>query len=279
MGLRLQWRGATSLPVEAGGLLPVAVEGLSPADVSRLRLPVGNTTAELGELFEVADSPSDDAPDLTFSGDLGHVRGLCRGLDRGTVVVEGPCGPFVGAGMTGGTVEVRGDAGDYAGAGMAGGLLRVVGNAGRGLGSALPGDRHGMREGLIVVTGSAGDEAGHKMRRGVIAVAGPLGAYAGRAMIAGTVVALGSVGPYAGSGMKRGTVVIARGGDGPRLLPTFEPTGAYRFPFLSVYFRALEGAGLVVPGRLSSSEFERYNGDLAEGGRGEILVGPAGDLG
>lgn len=271
MGLRLTWRSATSLPVEAIGLLPADIVGLTSAEVARRPLPVGNTSATVGDLFEIQETPTEADPSLHFQGDLSHVRGIGKGMGLGSIVIEGIAGPFLGLGMTGGAIEVQGSVGDWAGAEMSGGVLRIFGDAGRGLGSALPGSRLGMREGSIFVNGSVGEEAGHKMRRGLIAVAGAMGPFAGRGMIAGTIVALGPAGPYPGAGMKRGTIVLA-GEETPRLLPTFEPTGSYRFPFLSFYFRAVERSSLPLPSRLYSSEFRRYNGDRAEGGRGEILA-------
>ncbi|MGE3818811.1 MAG: formylmethanofuran dehydrogenase subunit C [Isosphaeraceae bacterium] len=270
MGLRLRWRSATRLPVEADGLLPDALAGRPAAEVSRLRLSVGNATAEVGELFDVTEEKGID-PLITLSGDLSPLRGLGRGMRAGAIVLEGTAGPYLGLGMAGGVIEVQGSAGDWAGAEMAGGTIRILGDAGLGLGSALPGSRLGMREGVILVNGSAGEEAGHKMRRGLIAVAGALGPFAGRAMIAGTIVAFGPVGPHPGMAMKRGTIVLV-GRESPRLLPTFAPTGSYRFPFLALYFKELARAGLPVPARVFSSEFRRYNGDLAEGGHGEILA-------
>jgi formylmethanofuran dehydrogenase subunit C len=157
---------------------------------------------------------------------------------------------------------------------MSGGLLRIRGDAGNSLGAAYPGSRRGMREGIIMIGGSAGDDVGLLMRRGVIAVKGAVGSGLGRNMIAGTIYACGPVGKLPGAGMKRGTLVLA--GIGPnaeqRLSPTFH--FAVRLPVvvLSIYASWFHGYGFVVPPSVSGAEVDRYNGDLAVDGRGEILI-------
>lgn len=128
-----------------------------------------------------------------------------------------------------------------------------------------------MREGVIIVHGNVGDDLGLAMRRGLIAVGGKAGAGFGRAMIAGTAVAMGGVGPGAGSGMKRGTLAL-RGVDPSELLPTFIGAGPYRPPFWAIYARKLEQLGLSLPPQVISGTPYRYNGDLAEGGQGEVLL-------
>jgi formylmethanofuran dehydrogenase subunit C len=272
MALMLRWLGRTTLPVDAAGLDPGALAGLSTAEVARRGVRVGNTAVNVGELFAVsegADGPSDDA--LTVEGDLTHVRNLGRGMTGGVLTVRGDAGPHLGAGMTGGVIEVHGRAGDWAGAEMRGGMLRVHGDAGHAPGAAYPGSRLGMRDGVILVDGSVGDDAGRRMRRGLIAVRGGAGDGFGSNLVAGTLVALGPVGRYPGAGMKRGTVALLHESV-PRLLPSFVSSGRYRFPFLTVYLRQLAAWGFEVSGRVSQVALERYNGDVAEGGRGEILV-------
>jgi len=264
----LRWLDKTHLPVEADGLVPATFAGLDAGAAARLRARVGNQTAELGDLFAV--EPTDDAT-LSLEGDLRHVRGIGRDMAEGSLIVRGAAGPYLGAGMSGGTVEVHGDADDWAGAEMRGGLLRVHGRAGRFLGASRPGSRLGMRDGVILVDGDAGDDAGRRMRRGLIAVGGAAGDGFGRGLIAGTLVAFGSLGRYAGMGMKRGTLA-AFGEGGVELLPSFAPAGRYRFPFLTVYLRHLAALGFPIPAAMFTAEMGRYNGDLADGGRGEILV-------
>lgn len=264
----LRWLNRTELPVEMEGLTPGALLGLTPEAVARSAVRVGNQDAELADLFSV--HPDGDAV-LSLEGDLRHVRGIGRGMEGGTLVVRGRSGPHLGAGMSGGTIEVHGDADDWAGAAMRGGVLRIRGAAGRFLGAAYPGARLGMREGVILVDGDAGAEAGRKMRRGLIAVGGSAGEGFGRGLVAGSLFAFGPLGRFAGAGMKRGTIA-ALGAEPPEVLPSFAATGCYQFPFLAVYLRRLAAWGFRVPADVFSAPVRRYNGDLADGGRGEILV-------
>lgn len=276
MPVRLRWLDRTTLPVDAEALSPRAVAGLSGAAVARLTLRVGNAQTPVGELFAVADDPEAGTADgLTIEGDLTHVRRLGAGMDSGTLEIRGDVGPYLGEGMTGGTIRVIGSASHWAGAEMRGGVLRILGDAGDGLGAARPGSRLGMRDGVILVDGRAGEDVGRAMRRGVIAVRGGAGEGFGSDLIAGTLISLGPVGRDVGVGMKRGTVVLA-GRDAPDLPATFAPSGWHVFPFMTVYLRRLAAWGFETPAALSSDRFRRYNGDLAGGGQGEILVPPAG---
>ncbi len=264
----LRWLDRTTLPVEMDRFTPEALLGLSTQVVSKAAIRVGNSDAELGDLFSI--HPEGDGV-LTLEGDLRPVRGIGRGMEQGTLVVRGRVGSHLGARMIGGVIEVHGDVDDYAGAEMRGGLLRIVGNAGNGLGAAYPGSRLGMREGVILVEGNVGDEAGRKMRRGLIAVSGDSGEAFGKGLIAGSLFAFGRLGRNPGLGMKRGTIV-ALGSEPPELLPTFVASGRYRFPFLTIYLKRLAAWGFRVPAEMFSAEMGRYNGDLADGGHGEILV-------
>ncbi len=264
----LQWLDRTTLPVDSDRLTPEVLGSLSADQGAALTVRVGNQDAELGDLFSVQDDGSET---LTLEGDLRRVRGIGRGMSRGSLVVRGRGGAHLGAGMSGGSIEVFGDVGDWAAAEMRGGFLRVHGRAGQLLGAAYPGSRLGMRDGRILVSGDSGDEAGRKMRRGLIAVGGSAGEGFGRGLIAGSLFAFGPIGRFAGLGMRRGTIV-ALGSEPLEVLPSFAATGSYRFPFLMVYLRKLAEWGMPVPLDVVSGPFQRYNGDLADGGLGEILV-------
>jgi formylmethanofuran dehydrogenase subunit C len=194
MALNLRWNGITTLSVEGVALNPETLASLSPAEVSRLPIPVGNTTAEIGDVFTVTPSSAADGPDvLVLEGDLRRVYGIGRDMSRGSIVIHGDVGPYLGVSMTGGSVEVHGDAAAWAGAENQGGRIEIRGNAGRFLGASLPGSRLGMREGRILVHGSAGDVVGRHMRRGLIAVGGDVGDDFGKGMIAGSAFVLGKL--------------------------------------------------------------------------------------
>jgi formylmethanofuran dehydrogenase subunit C len=268
MPLTLSWLGATRLPVEGEALRPELVAGLSAAEVARRRLPVGNRTAEVGELFRVGGEPADGQ--LVIEGDMRSLSGLGRGMSSGSLHIRGTAGPYLGAEMSGGSILLEGDAGDWAGAAMRGGELSIRGNAGDQLGSALPGARLGMREGVILVHGRIGNEAGRTLRRGLIAVRGDAGDDLGHDVIAGSIFVFGAVGRRPGAGLKRGTLALL--GPQPTLLPTFRLACRYRPVFLTLYLRQLQAWGFPVPGDASGGLVDRYNGDLLAGGKGEILI-------
>lgn len=276
MPITLRWRASTTLPVDGSPLKPETFRERASADAARVVLRVGNATAELGELFDVSGNAADEA--LIIEGDLNHIHKLGRGMARGSLTVRGDLGHQAGAEMSGGSLLVEGSSGDWAGAEMAGGMLRIRGDAGAFLGAAYPGSRLGMREGVILVDGSAGADVGLMMRRGLIAVGGSLGSGVGRNMIAGTIVAGGRVGSALGAGMKRGTLAMLGGGeDAERAVSsTFAFAGRTRLPFWTIYAKKLADWGFRVPEMMPSSAFDRYNGDLANGGQGEILIAAPG---
>ena len=198
MPLTLRWNGSTRLPVEGASLRPDELGSLAAAEVPRHRLPVGNGTAELGELFAIEGDAGDGR--LVLEGDLRNVCRIGQGMASGTIAVRGDVGPGLGRGMSGGEIVVEGAAGDSAGAAMRGGMIRITGSAGDNLGGSDPGARVGMRDGLILVIGPIGRDAGLAMRRGIIAVTGAAGDGLGRGMIAGSIFAFGNVGESPGSG-------------------------------------------------------------------------------
>jgi formylmethanofuran dehydrogenase subunit C len=274
MPLVFHWLASTTLPVESEVLRPDAIVGRSPSEVSAMPARVGREVVTLGDLFRVEGDGADGH--LVIEGDVAHVRGIGAGMASGTVTIRGDAGPRLGAGMSGGTIELFGSASSWVGVEMTGGLIRIRGSAGDFLGSAYPGSRKGMRNGMILVDESIGRDAGLAMRRGVIAVGGSSGDGLARGMIAGSVLAFGEVGRLPGAGMKRGTLALFDPGPGFEPSPTFAGAGAYRFPFMAVFLKDLRDRGFPVPTDLEARRFERYNGDLLEGGRGEMLILAAG---
>ncbi|WP_165063888.1 formylmethanofuran dehydrogenase subunit C [Paludisphaera rhizosphaerae] len=272
MPLKLRWRASTGLPVDGSPLKPETFRGRTSTDAARIALRVGNTTVELGDLFELEGDPGDDR--LVVEGDLSNVSAIGRGMSGGTLSVRGDVGYRFAAEMSGGLAELDGACRDWAGAEMSGGVLRIRGRVGDGLGAAYPGSRRGMREGLILVEGDAGRDVGLMMRRGVIAVRGRVGGGLGRSMIAGTIFACGQVGESPGFGMKRGTLVLLGVETSAASLvpPTFVSAGGFAFPYLVAYQTYLAEHGFDLPSSMSSASFDRYNGDLAIGGQGEILT-------
>jgi len=258
-----------TVPIDASSLCPDRLAGLGRMEVERVPIVIGRLDVALGELFHVS---GDDGEAIEVEGDLSSFARIGASMSRGRLVVRGAVGPRAAAGMRGGTFLVDGPAGDHAGEGMTGGLLRIRGDAGDHLAAPVPGAPRGMNRGAILIDGSAGLMAAARMRRGLIAVAGDLGEAAACGMQAGSLFVFGSIGRGAGALLRRGTI-LALGGTAP--LPTFLPAGPLRFPFLEVFFDALESAGFPVPAPARRALYRRHVGDVSGGGAGEIFV-PAG---
>src|SRR4051794_12031651 len=113
MPLTLTWKGPIGRAVDGDDLRPEILSGRA-SEVARLRVPAGNSTVELGELFRVEGDGGDGH--LIFEGDLRPVRGLASGMASGRVQVRGDAGARLGSSMLGGSIEVEGSAGTWAGA-------------------------------------------------------------------------------------------------------------------------------------------------------------------
>jgi formylmethanofuran dehydrogenase subunit C len=275
MPITLRLRAANAMPLEAEVIAPDRLAGLSAPEIERLPVYYGNKPHPLAEHFEVRVTGGGDAPDggpaVVVQGPTGRVKRLGERMSRGRLVVEGDAGMHAGAEMTGGEMTVEGSADDWAGAQMTGGLLYVKGRAGHRVGSTYRGSKVGMTGGVIVVGGDAGHEVGGYMRRGLVVVAGNVLDFAGARMVAGTVAVLGRAGARAGGGLVRGSVIVAGGVD--EVLPTFRETCVYEPGFLAVLARVLRARVPVRTEALERGRFRRLGGDLAETGKGELLLG------
>ncbi len=275
MTVHLTLREANRLPLEAEVVTPDRLGALTAAEIERLPVFYGNKPRPLAEHFDVRVTPGGEAPGggptVVVEGPTGRVKRLGERMSCGRLVVAGDAGMHVGAEMAGGELVVEGDADDWAGAQMAGGLLHVKGRAGHRVGSTYRGSRVGMTGGVIVVGGDAGTEAGGYMRRGLVVVVGDVEDFAGARMVAGTVLVLGRAGARAGAGLLRGSVVVA--GGVAEVLPTFRETCVYRPGFLTVLARAVQKRVPLPLEPLDGRAFRRLGGDLAELGKGELLLG------
>ena len=172
--------------------------------------------------------------------------------------------------MKSGTINVQGDVGLYAGCEMRNGLLQIDGNAGDFLGAALPGNKQGMKGGTILVKGNVGERAGDHMRRGVILVEGNAGDYCGSRMIAGTIAVMGQTGCYPGYTMRRGTLLLW---NQPQLSATFNDCGSHTLAFLPILFASFKNLNSkFADASAAFNRVQRYGGDMAETGKGEVLV-------
>ncbi|WP_207478748.1 formylmethanofuran dehydrogenase subunit C [Arenibaculum pallidiluteum] len=266
-GFTLQPRAGVAGPVELLALAPGRLRGLGADAVRRIVVTVGGLPVPLGDAFDVAEGGDEDTLVLRTEGF--RADGIGQGMAEGRIVVQGDAGDRLGARLRGGQVTVEGRAGSHAGAAMAGGIVEILGDAGDFLGAAMPAEPRGMTGGLISVRGSAGARAGERMRRGTIIVDGAAGEFCGAFMVAGTVAAGGACGAHAGYGMRRGTLLLGRA---PAAAPEgFVDAGSHDWVFLSLLQRHVgEPSGWL--GSRPLARARRLIGDMAEGGRGEILI-------
>lgn len=267
--LTLRLRTAVSGRVDMRGILPEKLTGLNVHEIAGLNVKQDGRNVVLGELFTLTQG---DAEHLTIITDTGRLDNLGADMTQGRLTVEGLAGDFAGQSMRGGRVVLRGGAGNFAACDMRGGLLSIEGHAGDWLGAARTGERTGMAGGVVAVSGNAGARAADRMRRGLMLIRGNVGEYCGSRLLAGTIVVAGSCGERPGFGLRRGSLILTRGS---ACLPTFMPatfndSGVVDLSWLNLLRRHADG---FLPGVVpAGSRVRRYMGDLAFGGKGEILV-------
>ncbi|MCW5623776.1 MAG: formylmethanofuran dehydrogenase subunit C [Burkholderiales bacterium] len=268
-GLTFELRSVPPGIVDGSVLQPAALAGKSRAEIERLPLAAWNETLVVADLFALKGR---DAQHVTIHGACDRFERLGAGLDGGTLTVVGGVGRYAGEGMRRGTLIIDGPAASHVGAGMRGGLIDVTGDAGDFAGSARPGAMAGMAGGTLRIRGDAGDRAGDRMRRGTLIVEGAVGGWCVSRMIAGTALVLGAVGPHPGHQMRRGTLLLDA--PGCELLPTFNPNGRHDLLAIRLLLDSLaaHGPGVADYGRRAIGGLDRWLGDLAAGGQGEIFV-------
>lgn len=255
-----------SVPLEAEVLSPDVIAPLRHAEIAALPVFLGKRQLRLDQFFAI---DGDGSEELEIQGDAGRIKWIGRDMTRGKITLHGDAGMHLGAYMKGGTIEVHGNASDWIGAEMKGGLVRIHGDAGGQLGAAYRGSLSGMSGGAILIDGAAGIEIGMRMRRGVIAVRGPVRDFAGLQMKGGTLFLLGGAEIRTGAWMIRGTIISFR----PLpLLPTFTYACTYQPAFLRLYTRYLHTLGFALPASSAEGGYQRYSGDAAVPGKGEILI-------
>jgi formylmethanofuran dehydrogenase subunit C len=255
-----------SVPLEAEMISPDTFAPLMIDGIRALPVYLGKRQRRVDDFFTVEGEPGED---VEIRGDAGRIKWLGRGMTRGTLRIDGNAGMHLGSAMKGGTIDVSGDAGDWLGAEMSGGLIRVHGNAGGQVGAAYRGALSGMRDGTIVIDGTAGLEVGMRMKRGTIVVGGPARDFAGLQMKGGTLVLLQGAELRTGAWMNRGTIVSLK----PiPLLPTFAYATDYNPVFMRLYAKHLATLGCAIPFDDRYGVYQRYTGDAAVPGKGEILI-------
>ena len=270
MSLTLRQTQRADQRVDLRQILPETLQGMDRRAIQRLPLFIGNRKVDLGELFELEGDPDDDVMIVPLDGRLDYIG---AGMQRGRIKVSGAAGNHAGSSMRGGSLLIDGDAGDFAGSGLLGGQLQVRGNAGDRVGAPPAGEIQGQRGGLIHVRGRAGERTGERQRRGLLVIEGDCGALLGHRMIAGSIYVGGRTGELAGHGMRRGSLLLR---NTPTALPTTVTyNGSQRLAFLPLLLGQLHrvsGETIAIPS--ADTVVERYLGDLACDGRGEILIIP-----
>jgi formylmethanofuran dehydrogenase subunit C len=109
------------------------------------------------------------------------------------------------------------------------------------------------------------------MRRGFILIEGDAGDYCGARMVSGTIAVLGQVGKHLGYAMKRGTLLLTQQ---PQhgISANFSDCGAHTLAFLPLMFTAFKKLDSKFASVEPFSRVQRYAGDIAGIGMGEILV-------
>lgn len=265
-GCTLRLREPPSCPLDLAPLSPESLLGKSEAERAAVPLRLGNRAVPAGELFSFHPGPGEEGA-LVLEGTTELCDRIGAGLGAGTIRVVGDAGAEVGLAMRGGRIEIEGRVGELAAAEAEGGFLRIRGSAGPRLAGALPGGG-GARGVAVLVEGDCGPMAAQGMRRGLVIVLGGCGSHLGFALRGGTVLVRGPGGPGAGTAMRRGSLLLLDSSIEPGA--TFADAGRHELLWLAVLAKHLTGLGL--PGLLPSRRVRRFLGDLADLGKGEILV-------
>lgn len=246
---------------------------LTPSNLAnKLVTEIGSTVLQYGkaqlrveEIFEVTGN---DTQNIYFKNSTEKLDYLGANMTSGTMQIEGNVGAYLGFGLKQGKINCFGNAAAFAACNMAGGLLEISGNTGDFLGGASAGLRKGMHGGVVIVKGNAADRVGDQMRRGLILIEGNVGEYCGSRMIAGTIGVLGDTGKFIGFNMQRGTLLLTKI---PKLHATIQDCGMHTLPFLSLLFKSFKQYNTKFSD-IKSQRIQRFSGDLACNGNGEILL-------
>ncbi|MCY3751656.1 MAG: formylmethanofuran dehydrogenase subunit C [Gammaproteobacteria bacterium] len=252
--------------LDLSALTPDRLSGAE--NIADIELSYGSRPARVGELFSIS---GDNPEHIELRRTTGLVTRIGAQMTRGHISVKAHGGSYLGYGMKGGTIRVNGNCGDWLGCEMYWGRIDVEGDAGDYIGAGTHTGMYGMRDGLITVWGNAGNRIGDRMRRGMIMIGGDAGDFSGSGMVAGTILILGKSGRLPGYGMKRGTIILGRRPD--RIGTTLANCGTLKMEYLRLFFKQLSRMGSRYRFfRNFGPEVRLYTGDLANDGKGEVMV-------
>jgi formylmethanofuran dehydrogenase subunit C len=253
--------------VDMSPLVCQQLQGLSVTDIAAIKLQSGKAKIRVDELFTIE---GDDAQHLVIKNDFAKLDFIGKELEGGSITVDGDAGAYLGMGMKSGEIKVSGNAGLYAACEMKNGYLEIAGDVDDFLGAALPGNKMGMKGGIILVKGNAGQRVGDHLRRGLILIEGNAGDYCGSRMTAGTIAVMGNTGRYLGYAMRRGTLLLW---NAPQLSASFNDCGSHTLAFLPILFASFKSLNSkFADASVMFNRVQRYAGDMAEIGQGEVLV-------
>jgi len=262
----VRWTAEISSLLQAGQL----------EELEKVLLETASGEVRCGELFDLATlDRNSETPQVEIHGDCRSIIGIGEHWQNGRLDVLGDVGPAAGQQMQGGELFIHGNAGPGLGRSLRGGRIHLQGNAGAGVGGPAPGQLLGMTGGEIFIRGDAGKNLAERMRRGTLFVQGNVAGDVGREMRAGTIVLNASTHGELGAGLKRGTILC--------LNPAAELTANLgcrwrsAIPMQPVILRVLllylsQAADWPEGRNLLDSSYQRYSGDLLEGGRGELFL-------
>ncbi|MGB8855895.1 MAG: formylmethanofuran dehydrogenase subunit C [Burkholderiales bacterium] len=255
--------------IDMSPLTPDKLAGKSRKEIEKIPLQSGRRKIPTTEIFRIK---GDDAGSIIFADACSKLDHIGAAMTGGRIRIDGDAGAYLAFQISGGDIILNGDAGAFAASGMKKGLVEISGSAGDFLAAALPGDQRGMAGGTVIVRGNAGDRVGDHMRRGVVLIEGAVGDYCAARMTAGTIAVLGESGILPGFAMKRGTLLLRKM---PQRIPTtFNDCGPHRFGFLPILTKSWEAyRGKWARLANASKPMQRFMGDLANNGKGEILIG------
>lgn len=246
-------------------LTPDYLAGKSLVEIKGLKLAYGKQQVRADVIFDISGI---ETQHIIFKNSSDQLHYLGSNMSTGSITIDGNAGAYLGYNMHGGSIVCNGNTDAYAACSMRGGLLHIHGNTGDFLGAGTEGSRKGMLGGTVIVKGHAGDRAGDQMRRGLILIEGNVGDYCASRMIAGTIGVLGELGAYTGFNMRRGTLLLKQA---PKLHATMQNCGSHTLPFLSLLFKSFANLDTAFK-HIHDNRVQRYVGDVASNGNGEILV-------
>ena len=263
------YKGSTQARLDMRWLTEALLQTGNENSVRR-EIAVGNENIAVEDLFDVSGPLPND--EIVLENSTLQMDYIGYAFPSNAVLhVKGNCGHYAGAQLAGGTLKVTGNVLDYAGCSMSDGLIEVTGDSGDYIGSAYAGSKKGMAGGTVLIHGNAGNFTGDLMRRGIIMVVGNIGDYCGSRMIAGTIANLGTIGKQVGVGMRRGTLLVPHK---PKdVISGFHDCGRHSLGYLTLLLHELRRhKSLFQSLHPMRRRVQRYMGDSAVGGQGEMLV-------